>query len=102
MVIILLLLSVLIGFIFYLYIYPFFRMWRCKINDVYFKNIKDDNPFKKIREEYAILDIKGGYVLYEAVNVYFNGEEEYRQCFEHTENMYEFFHCTVLGMKKKK
>ena len=103
-------LVVLLGLIFeilYLFVYPLFRMCYCKVGDVYYKNLKDKNPFKKnnkIREEYRVLDIKNGYVQYEDIDVYYDKENkiEFKQGWVHSEYIYPFLCFIVQGLKKKK
>ena len=93
--------------VFYLFVYPLFRMRICKVGDVYYKNKKVKNPFdykKKIREEYVILDIKDGYVQYEEVEIYLDSEKnEVRRGWIHSDKLYTFFAFVVaLTFKKKK
>ena len=93
--------------IFYLFIYPLFRMRYCKVGDVYYKNLKDENPFEKnneIRKEYRVLDIKNGYVQYEDIDVYYDKENkiEFKQGWVHSERIYPFLCFIVQGLKKKK
>lgn len=93
--------------IFYFFIYPLFRMCYCKVGDVYYKNLKDKNPFEKnkeIRKEYRVLDIKNGYVKYKDIDVYYNEENktEFERGWVHSERIYPFLSLTVLGLKKKK
>lgn len=103
-------LVVLLGLIFeilYLFVYPLFRMRYCKVDDVYYKNLKDKNPFKKnneIRKEYRVLDIKNGYVQYEDIDVYYDKENkiEFKQGWIHSERLYPFLCFIVQGLKKKK
>jgi hypothetical protein len=103
-------LVVLLGLIFeilYLFVYPLFRMCRCKVGDVYYKNLKDKNPFKKnkeIRKEYIVLDIKNGYVKYDDIDVYYNEENktEFERGWVHSERIYPFLCFIVRGLKKKK
>jgi hypothetical protein len=97
----------LIFVIFYLFIYPLFRMRYCKVGDVYYKNLKDKNPFKKnkeIRKEYIVLDIKNGYVKYDDIDVYYNEENktEFERGWVHSERIYPFLCFIVRGLKKKK
>lgn len=97
----------LICVILYLFVYPLFRMRYCKVGDVYYKNVKDKNPFKKnneIRKEYRVLDIKNGYVQYEDIDVYYDEENklEFKQGWVHSERIYLFLCYTVQGLKKKK
>lgn len=92
--------------IFYFFIYPLFRMCYCKVGDVYYKNLKDKNPFEKnkeIRKEYRVLDIKNGYVQYEDIDVYYDEENkiEFERGWVHSSRLYPFFCFTVLGLKKK-
>ena len=102
-------LVVLLGLIFeffYLFIYPLFRMRYCKVGDVYYKNLKDENPFeqnKEIRKEYRVLEIKNGYVQYEDIDVYYDEENkiEFERGWVHSSRLYPFFCFTVLGLKKK-
>lgn len=96
----------LIFMILYLFVYPLFRMRYCKVGDVYYKNLKVKNPFKKyneIRKEYRVLDIKNGYVQYEDIDVYYDEENEieFKQGWVHSEHIYPFLCFTVQGMKKK-
>lgn len=105
--IVLALLFGLIFVIFYLFIYPLFRMRYCKVGDVYYKNLKDKNPFEKnkeIRKEYIVLDIKNGYVKYDDIDVYYNEENktEFERGWVRSERIYPFLSLIVLGMKKKK
>jgi hypothetical protein len=93
--------------IFYFFIYPLFRMCYCKVGDVYYKNLKDKNPFEKnkeIRKEYRVLDIKNGYVKYEDIDVYYDEENkiEFERGWVHSSRIYSFLCLTVLGLKKKK
>lgn len=93
--------------IFYLFVYPLFRMRYCKIGDVYYKNLKDKNPFKKnneIRKEYRVLDIKNGYVQYEYIDVYYDKENriEFERGWVHSSRIYPFLCFIVQGLKKKK
>lgn len=93
--------------IFYFFIYPLFRMCYCKVGDVYYKNLKNKNPFEKnkeIRKEYRVLDIKNGYVKYKDIDVYYNEENktEFERGWVHSERIYPFLSLTVLGLKKKK
>lgn len=93
--------------IFYFFIYPLFRMCYCKVGDVYYKNLKDKNPFEKnkeIRKEYRVLDIKNGYVKYEDIDVYYDEENktEFERGWVHSGRIYPFLSFTVLGLKKKK
>lgn len=93
--------------IFYFFIYPLFRMCYCKVGDVYYKNLKDKNPFEKnkeIRKEYRVLDIKNGYVKYEEIYVFYNEENkiEFERGWVHSSRIYSFLCLTVLGLKKKK
>ena len=93
--------------IFYFFIYPLFRMCYCKVGDVYYKNLKDKNPFEKnkeIRKEYRVLDIKNGYVKYEDIYVYYDEENkiEFERGWVHSSRIYSFLCLTVLGLKKKK
>ena len=97
----------LIFMILYLFVYPLLRMRYCKVGDVYYKNLKDENPFKKnkeIRKEYRVLDIKNGYVQYEDIDVYYDKENkiEFKQSWVHSEHIYPFLCFIVQGMKKKK
>ena len=97
----------LIFVIFYLFVYPLLRMRYCKVGDVYYKNLKDKNPFKKyknIRKEYSVLDIKNGYLQYEDIDVYYDeeNETEFKQGWVHSERIYPFLCFTVQGLKKKK
>lgn len=91
--------------VFYFFIYPIFRLKRCKVGDVYYKDIKDVNPFrhnKNIRKEYIILDIQGKYVKYVDVDVYisYDGSESKREWIT-SSHMYPFFCLIVRGLKKK-
>ena len=103
-------LLVLLGLIFetlYLFVYPLFRMCYCKVGDVYYKNLKDKNPFEKnknIRKECRVLDIKNGYVQYLDVDVYYDEEDkkEIEQSWVHSSRIYTFICFIVQGMKKKK
>jgi hypothetical protein len=100
-------LLVLIFVIFYLFVYPLIRMCYCKVGDVYYKNLKDKNPFKKnneVRKEYRVLDIKNGYVKYEDIDVYYDEKYkiEFEQGWVHSERIYLFLCFTVQGLKKKK
>ena len=93
--------------IFYFFIYPLFRMCYCKVGDVYYKNLKDKNPFEKnknIRKECRVLDIKNGYVQYEDIDVYYDTEYkiEFKQGWVHSERIYPFLCFIVQGLKKKK
>lgn len=104
---ILVVLLALIFEIFYCFVYPLIRMRYCKVGDVYYKNLKDKNPFKKnneIRKEYRVLDIKNGYVQYEDIDVYYDKENkiEFRQGWVHSERLYPFLCFIVQGLKKKK
>ena len=102
-------LVVLLGLIFeilYFFVYPLFRMRYCKVGDVYYKNLKDENPFKQnneIRKEYRVLEIKNGYVQYEDIDVYYDKENkiEFERGWVHSSRLYPFFCFTVLGLKKK-
>lgn len=101
------LLFALIFEILYLFVYPLIRMRYCKVGDVYYKNLKDKNPFEKnkeIRKEYRVLDIKNGYLQYQDVDVYYDEENkiEFERGWVHTSRIYSFLCLTVLGMKKKK
>ena len=101
------LLFALIFEILYLFVYPLIRMRYCKVGDVYYKNLKDKNPFEKnkeIRKEYRVLDIKNGYLKYQDVDVYYDEENkiEFERGWVHTSRIYSFLCLTVLGMKKKK
>jgi hypothetical protein len=100
-------LLILIFVIFYLFVYPLIRMRYCKVGDVYYKNLKDKNPFKKnneIRKECRVLDIKNGYVQYEDIDVYYDKENkiEFKQGWVHSERIYPFLCFIVQGLKKKK
>ena len=103
-------LVVLLGLIFeilYFFVYPLFRIRYCKVGDVYYKNLKDKNPFKKnneVRKEYRVLDIKNGYVQYEDIDVYYDKENkiEFKQGWVHSERIYLFLCFIVQGLKKKK
>lgn len=103
-------LVLLLGLIFeilYLFVYPLFRIRYCKVGDVYYKNLKDKNPFKKnneIRKEYRVLDIKNGYVQYEEIYVYYDeeNETEFKQGWVYSEHIYPFLCFIVQGLKKKK
>ena len=93
--------------IFYLFVYPLIRMRYCKVGDVYYKNLKDKNPFKKnneVRKEYRVLDIKNGYVQYEDIDVYYDKENkvEFKQGWVRSERIYPFLCYIVQGLKKKK
>ena len=107
---VIIILVVLLGLIFeilYLFVYPLLRMCYCKVGDVYYKNVKDKNPFKKnnkIREEYRVLDIKNGYVQYEDIDVYYDKENkiEFKEGWIHSEHLYPFLCFIVQGLKKKK
>ena len=106
-IVILVALLILIFEIFYLFVYPLFRMRYCKVGDVYYKNLKDKNPFKKnneVRKEYRVLDIKNGYVQYEDIDVYYDEENklEFKQGWVHSKRIYPFLCYTVQGLKKKK
>ena len=97
----------LICVILYLFVYPLFRMRYCKVGDVYYKNVKDKNPFennKEIRKEYRVLDIKNGYVQYLDVDVYYDEKDkiEIERSWVHSSRIYTFFCFTVDGLKKKK
>ena len=104
------LLIALFGFIveiFYFFVYPLFRKRYCKVGDVYYKNLKDKNPFEKnkeIRKEYRVLDIKNGYVKYGDIDVYYDEENkiEFERGWVHSERIYPFLGFTVQGLKKKK
>jgi hypothetical protein len=92
--------------VFYFFVYPLIRMPYCKVGDVYYKNLKDKNPFKKnknIRNEYRVLDIKNGYVQYEDIDVYYDEENniEFKRGWVHSEHIYPFFCFIVQGLKKK-
>ena len=58
---VLIMLALLFGLIFeiiYLFVYPLFRICYFKVGNVYYKNLKDKNPFEKnknIRKEYRVL-----------------------------------------------
>ena len=103
-------LVVLLGLIFevlYFWVYPLLRKRYCKVGDVYYKNLKDKNPFKKnkeIRKEYRVLDIKNGYVQYEDIDVYYDEDNkiEFKQGWVHSERIYPFLCFVVQGLKKKK
>ena len=103
-------LVVLLGLTFeilYLFVYPLFRMRYCKVGDVYYKNLKYKNPFKKnneVRKEYRVLDIKNGYIQYEDIDVYYDKENkiEFKQGWVHSERIYLFLCFIVQGLKKKK
>ena len=104
---ILLVLLGLIFEIFYFFVYPLFRMRYCKVGDVYYKNLKDENPFKQnneIRKEYRVLEIKNGYVQYEDIDVYYDKENkiEFERGWVHSSRIYPFLCYTVQGLKKKK
>ena len=93
--------------IFYCFVYPLIRMRYCKVGDVYYKNLKDKNPFKvnnEIRKEYRVLDIKNGYVQYEDIDVYYDKENkiEFKQGWVHSERLYPFLCFIVQGLMKKK
>ena len=93
--------------LFYFFVYPLFRMCYCKVGDVYYKNLKDKNPFKKnneIRKEYRVLDIKNGYVQYEDIDVYYDEEDkkEIKRSWVHSSRIYTFICFIVQGLKKKK
>ena len=93
--------------IFYFYVYPLFRMRYCKVGDVYYKNLKNNNPFEKdknIRKEYRVLDIKNGYVQYEDIHVYYDEKNkiEFKRGWVHSERIYPFLCFIVQGLKKKK
>lgn len=93
--------------LFYFFVYPLFRMCYCKVGDVYYKNLKDKNPFKKnneVRKEYRVLDIKNGYVKYEDIDVYYDEEDkiEFERGWVYSEHIYPFLAFTVQGLKKKK
>lgn len=97
----------LICVILYLFVYPLFRMRYCKVGDVYYKNVKDKNPFEKnneIRKEYRVLDIKNGYVQYLDIDVYYDEDNniEIERSWVHNSRIYTFFCFTVDGLKKKK
>lgn len=102
-------LVVLLGLIFemfYFFVYSLFRMFRCKVGDVYYKKLKDKNPFEKnknIRKECRVLEIKNGYVQYEDIDVYYDEENkiEFERGWVHSSRLYPFFCFTVLGLKKK-
>lgn len=102
-------LVVLLGLIFeilYLFVYPLFRMRYCKVGDVYYKNLKDKNPFKKnneVRKEYRVLDIKNGYVQYEDIDVYYDKENkiEFKEGWVNSKRIYHFICFIVQGLKKK-
>ena len=96
----------LIFMILYLFVYPLLRMRYCKVGDVYYKNLKDENPFKKnkeIRKEYRVLDIKNGYVQYEDIDVYYDEEDkkEIERSWVHSSRIYTFICFIVQGLKKK-
>lgn len=99
----------LLGLIFevlYLFVYPLFRMCYCKIGDVYYKDLKDKNPFEKhknIRKECRVFDIKNGYVQYEDIDVYYDEENEikFKQGWVYSERIYPFLCFIVKGLKKK-
>ena len=100
-------LLILIFVILYLFVYPLFRMHYCKVGDVYYKNLKDKNPFKvnnEIRKEYRVLDIKNGYVQYEDIDVYYDEEDkkEIKRSWVHSSRIYTFICFIVQGLKKKK
>ena len=104
---ILVVLLVLIFEILYLFVYPLFRMCYCKVGDVYYKNLKDKNPFEKnknIRKECRILEIKNGYVQYEDIDVYYDEENkiEFKRGWVHSCRIYPFLCFTVQGLRKKK
>ena len=91
---------------FYFFVYSLFRMFRCKVGDVYYKNLKDKNPFEKnknIRKECRVLEIKNGYVQYDYIDVYYDEENkiEFERGWVHSSRLYPFFCFTVLGLKKK-
>ena len=91
--------------LFYFYVYPIFRLKRCKVGDVYYKVLKHDDPFvfnKDIRKEYIILDIQGRYVKYADIDVYisYDGSER-RSEWITSSHMYPFFCFIVSGLKKK-
>lgn len=103
-------LALLFGFIFglfYTLVYPLFRMFCCNVGDVYYKNLKDKNPFEKnknIRKECRVLEIKNGYVQYEDIDVYYNEENklEFKRGWVHSCRLYPFYCFVVLGLRKKK
>ena len=100
-------LLILIFVILYLFVYPLFRMRYCKVGDVYYKNLKDKNPFKvnnEIRKEYRVLDIKNGYVQYEDIDVYYDEEDkkEIKRSWVHSSRIYTVICFIVQGLKKKK
>lgn len=92
--------------LFYFFVYPLFRIRYCKVGDVYYKNLKDKNPFKenKIRKEYRVLKIKNGYVQYENVNVYYDEDNkiEFERSWVHSDRIYTFLCFIVNGLRKKK
>ena len=93
--------------IFYIFVYPLLRMRYCKVGDVYYKNLKDKNPFEKnknIRKECRVLEIKNGYVQYEDIDVYYDEENkiEFKRGWVHSCRMYHFLCFAVQGLKKKK
>lgn len=109
LIVVIAILVVLLGLIFeifYFFVYPLFRMCYCKVGDVYYKNLKDKNPFEKnknIRKEYRVLDIKNGYVQYEDIDVYYDEENkiEFKSGWVHSERIYPFLCYIVQGLKKK-
>ena len=106
MLIILALLFGLIFELFYLFVYPLFRMHRCKVGDVYYKDLKDKNPFEKnknIRKEYRVIEIKNGYVQYEDIDVYYDEENkiEFERGWIHSSRLYHFFCFDVQASLKK-
>ena len=104
--IVLIALFTLIVELFYLFVYPLFRMCRCKVGDVYYKNLKNKNPFKKnkIRKEYRVLEIKNGYVQYENVDVYYDEDNkiEFELGCVHSDRTYTFLCFIVNGLRKRK
>jgi hypothetical protein len=96
-------LSILIVFVFYLFVYPLFRGLACKIGDCYEVNYKDANPFtnkRKVKEQFIITGKQNGYIKYDIIEFYITSDGyEFTQQYSHSDKAYS--HFMVYGQFKK-
>ena len=99
-------LSLLIVFIFYLFVYPLFRAWACKIGDCYEVKYKDRNPFtnkRKIKEQFIITEKQNGYIKYDFLEFYMTSNGyEFVQQYSYSNKAYSHFMLHDQFKKVKK
>ena len=99
-------LSVVIFEISYLFIFPIFKAWNCKVGDCYEKKHKIKNPFidrALIKEQYIITAKEKGYIQYKHIDFYRykDGREDNYTYHDRSEKAYVFFILTAVCFIKK-